>query len=128
MMRITEVRVSVRDDGKLKAFVSITIDGSFVIRGLKVIAGQKGLFVAMPSRRRPEGGYEDLAHPIDAETRAMMEDVILKAYDSECEMLGDPVVPPTDPPPMHRGAARKYPPDEEDGPDDTAQPPMPTFH
>ena len=84
-MEITEIRVSLRDDEKLKAFVSITIDGCFVVRGLKVIKGGKGLFVAMPSRRKPEGGYQDLCHPINMSTRQMMEDMITAKYLEELE-------------------------------------------
>ena len=62
MIEITEVRISLRDDDKLKAFVSITLNDSFVIRGLKVIKGNTGVFVAMPSRKRPDGQHQDLAH------------------------------------------------------------------
>jgi len=61
MIEITEVRVSLRNDEKLKAFVSITLNDSFVIRGLKIIRGNSGLFVAMPSRKRPDGQHQDLA-------------------------------------------------------------------
>jgi stage V sporulation protein G len=85
MIQITEVRVSLRDDDKLKAFVSITLADCFVIRGLKVIRGNKGLFVAMPSRRKPDGTYQDLCHPINNETRSMMEDLIINAYYEEVE-------------------------------------------
>ena len=68
-MEITEIRISLRDDNKLKAFASITLDNCFVIRGLKIIEGAKGVFVAMPSRKRPDGTYQDVAHPINNETR-----------------------------------------------------------
>lgn len=84
-MKITEIRVSLRDDDKLKAFVSITIDNCFVVRGLKVICGGKGEFVAMPSRRKPEGGYQDLCHPINAETREWMEAEIIAKFHEEIE-------------------------------------------
>ncbi len=84
-MKITEVRVSLREDDKLKAFVSITLDGCFVIRGLKVIKGNKGMFVAMPSRRKPDGGYQDLCHPINMSTRNWMEEEILARYHLEVE-------------------------------------------
>ena len=73
MIEITEVRVSLRNDDKLKAFVSITIDHSFVIRGLKVIKGNSGVFVAMPSRKRPDGQHQDLAHPINDDTRRYLD-------------------------------------------------------
>ncbi|MBM3318657.1 MAG: septation regulator SpoVG [Candidatus Eisenbacteria bacterium] len=84
-MKITEVRISLRDDDKLKAFVSITLDNCFVIRGLKVIKGHKGLFVAMPSRKRPDGTFQDLAHPINNEMRRLMEEEILSNYSQELE-------------------------------------------
>jgi stage V sporulation protein G len=84
-MKITEVRISLRDDEKLKAFVSITLDNCFVIRGLKIIHGNKGLFVAMPSRRKPDGTFQDLAHPINNETRAWIEGEILEKYTLELE-------------------------------------------
>jgi stage V sporulation protein G len=84
-MKITEVRISIRDDEKLKAFVSITLEDCFVIRGLKIIKGHKGLFVAMPSRKRPDGTFQDLAHPINNEMRSMMEAEILSYYRQELE-------------------------------------------
>ncbi len=82
-MKITEIRISLRDDNKLKAFASITIDNCFVIRGLKIIEGAKGVFVAMPSRKRPDGTYQDVAHPINNETRDWMEGLIITAYKEE---------------------------------------------
>ena len=84
-MKITEVRITLRDDGKLRAFASITLDDCFVIRGLKVIDGNSGLFVAMPSRRRPDGTYQDIAHPINNETRDMLEREVLQVYNREFE-------------------------------------------
>lgn len=84
-MKITEIRISLRDDNKLKAFASITIDNCFVIRGLKIIEGAKGVFVAMPSRKRPDGTYQDVAHPINNETRDWMEGLIITAYNEELE-------------------------------------------
>ena len=84
-MEITEIRISLRDDNKLKAFASITLDNAFVIRGLKVIEGAKGTFVAMPSRKRPDGTYQDVAHPINNQTRDWMEAQIVKAYEQEVE-------------------------------------------
>ena len=79
-MHITEVRISLRDDAKLKAFASITLDDCFVIRGLKIIKGQTGTFVAMPSRKRKDGDYQDIAHPINNSTRKWMEDIVLEKY------------------------------------------------
>lgn len=84
-MKITEIKVSLRDDEKLKAFVSITLDGCFVVRGLKIIRGNKGMFVAMPSRRKPDGSYQDLCHPINVSTRRWMEEEILAKYRAELE-------------------------------------------
>ena len=84
MLHITEVRVSLRDDAKLKAFASITLEDCFVIRGLKVIEGNNNrMFVAMPSRKRPDGKHQDLAHPIKKEMRQMIEDVVIGEYHKE---------------------------------------------
>jgi stage V sporulation protein G len=69
----------------MKAFESITLDNCFVIRGLKIIEGAKGDFVAMPSRKRPDGTYQDVAHPINNETRDWMEGLIITAYKEELE-------------------------------------------
>ncbi|MBR2258354.1 MAG: septation regulator SpoVG [Blautia sp.] len=80
-MNITDVRVrKITKEGKMKAVVSITIDNEFVVHDIKVIEGEKGLFIAMPSRKASDGEYRDIAHPINPETRAQMQDLILKAY------------------------------------------------
>ena len=93
MLRITEVRVSLRDDAKLKAFASITIEDCFVIRGLKVIEGNNNrMFVAMPSRKRPDGKHQDLAHPIKKEMRQLIEDVVIGEYSKEKSRGGRPHV------------------------------------
>ena len=83
-MKITDVRVRkvVAKEGKLKAVVSITIDNEFVVHDIKVIEGDKGLFIAMPSRRSADGEYRDTAHPINAETREKMQKVILEKYEA----------------------------------------------
>lgn len=83
MVEITEVRVSLRHDDKLKAFVSITLNDSFVIRGLKIIRGNSGLFVAMPSRKRPDGQHQDLAHPINDVTRKYLTEKVMAEYERE---------------------------------------------
>jgi stage V sporulation protein G len=83
MIEITEVRVSLRNDDKLKAFVSITLNDSFVIRGLKIIRGNSGLFVAMPSRKRPDGQHQDLAHPINDATRKYLTERVMTEYERE---------------------------------------------
>jgi stage V sporulation protein G len=82
-MEITEVRVSLVHDPKLKARVTITFDNCFVIRGLKIIRGNRGMFVAMPARRRPDGRYQDFCHPINLETREWMERTILERFEHE---------------------------------------------
>lgn len=79
-MRITEININLRDEDKLKAFVNITFDDVFVVRGLKVIEGGQGLFVCMPSRKLPDGTYKDIAHPIDNEFRSEIENRILEVY------------------------------------------------
>ena len=83
MVEITEVRVSLRNDEKLKAFVSVTLNDSFVVRGLKIIRGNSGLFVAMPSRKRPDGQHQDLAHPINDATRKYLSEVVMAEYERE---------------------------------------------
>ena len=81
-MQVTDVRVRrVAKDGKMKAVVSITIDNVFVIHDIKVIEGEKGLFIAMPSKKSADGEYRDIAHPINAETRGMLEQIILEKYE-----------------------------------------------
>jgi stage V sporulation protein G len=80
-MQITEVRITLRNDQKLRAFASITIDDCFVVRGLKVIEGRDNkVFVAMPSKKKTDGTYQDVAHPINNECRKALEDAILRAY------------------------------------------------
>lgn len=80
-MEITEVNINLRDEEKLKAFVNITFDDVFVIRGLKVIQGKTGLFVCMPSRKLNDGTYKDIAHPINNDFRQTMEGLILNRYE-----------------------------------------------
>ena len=73
-MKVTEVKVFPVNEDRLKAYVSITLDNCFVVRDLKVIQGTSGLFVAMPSKKRKDGQFRDIAHPLNQETRAMIED------------------------------------------------------
>lgn len=86
-MQITDVRIrKVTGDGKMLATATITIDNEFVVHDIKVIDGDNGLFIAMPSRRTKEGEFRDVAHPIRPETRQQIQDLILNAYanlDSE---------------------------------------------
>lgn len=81
-MNITAVRVrKVAKEGKMKAVVSITIDDEFVVHDIKVIEGEKGLFIAMPSRKAADGEYRDIAHPINSETRNAIQQIILQRYE-----------------------------------------------
>lgn len=81
-MQITDVRVrKLTKEGKMKAVVSITLDDMFVIHDIKVIEGEKGLFVAMPSKQSGNGEYRDVAHPINAETRELVQRLILQGYE-----------------------------------------------
>jgi len=82
-VEITEVRISLRNEEKLKAFASITLDNCLVVRGLRVINGSNGYFVSMPSKRRRNGMYQDIFHPINNETRKLIEDKVLDAFEAE---------------------------------------------
>jgi stage V sporulation protein G len=79
-MEITDVKVSPVNEERLKAYVTIILDNCFLVRDVKVIQGNSGFFVAMPSKKRKDGTYRDVAHPINSETRKMMESVILDSY------------------------------------------------
>ena len=81
-MKITDVRVrKIPKEGKMKAIVSITIDDEFVVHDIKVIEGEKGLFIAMPSKKATDGEYRDIAHPINSETREGIQRIILESYE-----------------------------------------------
>lgn len=81
-MNITDVRVrKVEKEGKMKAVVSITIDDEFVVHDIKVIDGESGVFIAMPSRKSADGQYRDIAHPINSETRNALQELILAKYE-----------------------------------------------
>ena len=83
-MHITDIRVrQVFDEGKMKARVSITFDDQFVVHEIKVIEGETGVFIAMPSKKLSGGEFKDIAHPINKETRALIQDAILNAYDEK---------------------------------------------
>ncbi len=85
-MQITDVRIrKVEKEGKMKAVVSITIENEFVIHDIKVIEGEKGLFIAMPSRKSNDGEYRDIAHPINSSTRENLQKLILEKYQEELE-------------------------------------------
>lgn len=83
-MKISEVRVRKvdKEDSKLKAVASVTIDDCFVVHDIKIIQGESALFIAMPSKKTKEGEYKDIAHPINPETRQELSEAILKAYDA----------------------------------------------
>lgn len=85
-MQITDVRIrKISKEGKMKAIVSITLDGEFVVHDIKVIEGEKGLFIAMPSRRAGDGEYRDIAHPINSQMREMIQNIILERYEAVLE-------------------------------------------
>ena len=84
-MNITEVRVRLvnKEDSKLKAVASITIDSCFVVHDIKVIQGNEGMFISMPSRKTPEGEYKDIVHPLNTETRETISKLVIDAYEQE---------------------------------------------
>lgn len=85
-MTITDVRIrKIAAEGKMKAIVSITFYNEFVVHDIKVIEGQNGLFIAMPSRKTPDGEFKDIAHPINTDTREKIQESILKAYEAAVE-------------------------------------------
>ena len=82
-MEITDVRIrKIEAEGKMKAVVSVTFDNEFVVHDIKIIESQNGLFIAMPSRKTPDGEFRDIAHPINATTREKIQKVILEKYES----------------------------------------------
>ena len=81
-MKVTDVRVrKIAREGKMRAIVSITLDDEFVIHDIKVIEGDKGLFIAMPSKKAADGEYRDIAHPINSDTREIIQNIILEYYE-----------------------------------------------
>ena len=85
-MEVTDVRLRrVNTEGRMRAIASITLDHEFVVHDIRVIDGNNGLFVAMPSKRTPDGEFRDIAHPINSDTRVMLQDVILEAYENASE-------------------------------------------
>lgn len=88
-MQVTDVRIrKIAKEGKMKAIVSITLDEEFVIHDMKIIEGEKGLFIAMPSRRAGDGEYRDIAHPINSDTREKIQKVILEEYEKVLALEG----------------------------------------
>ncbi len=105
-MKITAVSMRVVDREKVKAFASITVDDEFVVHDLRIIEGQKGLFVAMPSRKLPNGEFRDVAHPIKPEVREMIQGIVLDEYEKRKEspeayaeehQVSKPVTAPAEP-------------------------------
>ena len=87
-MKVTDVRLrKIQTDGRMKALVSITLDEAFVIHDLRVIEGNSGLFVAMPSKRTPDGEFRDIAHPINSDMRQEIQDAVMKVYDETDEVI-----------------------------------------
>lgn len=91
-MEITQVKVFPVDEEKLKAYVSIVLDGCFLVSDLKIIQGPNGFFISMPSKRKKNGEFKDVAHPLNRETREMMEKRILEEYE---RVKSQPAPPPT---------------------------------
>ena len=88
-MEITEVKVyPVKESGRLKAYATVVFDNCFIIRDLKVIEGDKGFFVSMPSRRRKDGSFRDIVHPLDSDTRTSIENRIVEEYKKSIEQGG----------------------------------------
>lgn len=87
-MEITDVRITLRNEDRLKAYASVTFDNCFVVRGMKVISADNRYLVSMPSRKRPDGKFQDIAHPTNQEMRKKIEDKILEAYERELKMRG----------------------------------------
>jgi stage V sporulation protein G len=88
-MKITEVKVFPVNEERLKAYVTLTIDDCFVVRDLKIIKGNEGLFVAMPSKKRKDGQFKDIAHPLNQETRSMIEQAIFDEYEKTVQTMGN---------------------------------------
>ena len=90
-MQVTDVRVrKIEKEGKMRAIVSITLDNEFVIHDIKVIEGEKGLFIAMPSRKAADGEYRDIAHPINSGTRDRIQKVILDKHETSASEALEP--------------------------------------
>lgn len=82
-MEITEVRISLRNEERLKAYITVTFDNCFVVRHIRIVKTEKGLLVSMPSRKLPDGSHKDIAHPISQEFRKKLETKVIAAYEDE---------------------------------------------
>lgn len=112
-MEITEVKVFPINEEKLKAFVSIVFDQCFMVNDIKIIQGKEGLFISMPSRKKKNGEFKDVAHPLNNETRRMIEDKVLSEYDRLLAERGET--------PAQRATARPIPSPGADGEEAAAQ-------
>jgi stage V sporulation protein G len=97
-MEITEIRVSLRDEDKLKAFVTVTFDKCFAVRNMKIIEGENGPMLCMPSRKLTDGSFKDVAHPINVDFRTYLEKMIFVAYQQEVKRCSNGSTPPHSPP------------------------------
>ena len=88
-MEITEIRIHLRNEDKLKAFATVTFENCFVVRNMKIISGNKELILCMPSRKLADGTYKDIAHPISVEFRKVLEDRVLACYQEEVKRVGN---------------------------------------
>jgi len=89
LVNITDIRIrKIDSEGKMKAVLSVTFDNEFVVHDIKVIESQNGLFIAMPSRKTPDGEFKDIAHPINTETRELIRDRVFKAYEATLKQEG----------------------------------------
>lgn len=91
-MKISDIKIFPVNEERLKAYVTITIEACFVVRDLKIIQGPQGLFIAMPSKKRKDGQFRDIAHPLNQETRLMLEDLIFNAYEAQLKSMGEDLV------------------------------------
>lgn len=93
-MKITEIRIHLMGEDRLKAFASVTFDECFVVRNMKVVQGNKGLFLCMPSRKMPDGSYKDMVHPVHQAFRQYLEEHVMKAYqEALAQQAADPEQP-----------------------------------
>lgn len=110
-MEITEVKVFPVSEERLKAYVTITLDNCFVVRDLKIINGNNGLFVAMPSKKRKDGQFKDIAHPLNNETRELIENKIFESYEAELKKMGQTLEQMT----IAKGGGKRYDSNDDDG-------------
>jgi len=96
-VEITEIRITLRNEDKLKAFVTVTFDKCFAVRNMKIVQGEKDLMLCMPSRKLPDGTFKDVAHPINAEFRGYLEKKIFAAFDAETKKQPPAPAPPAPP-------------------------------